>query len=152
MRFGWVYNSSLFVLWKGRKFFIPFCFCEWFSCWYLLKYIGDKVLPQEKGNEEKILKCVTSRFESFVIYLQSVPLYLRFGNCRFVLLHSNFFQTYIIMRPLKKCMINCSVAGSDLKLWPCTSRAIMPYCLHLLLACFKVSCSQGFKFSRVSKA
>ncbi|NWU27727.1 INT10 protein, partial [Dyaphorophyia castanea] len=28
--------------------------------------------------------------------------------------------------------------GSDLKLWPCTSRAIMPYCLHLLLACFKV--------------
>ncbi|NWH60624.1 INT10 protein, partial [Geococcyx californianus] len=29
--------------------------------------------------------------------------------------------------------------GSDLKLWPCTSRAIMPYCLHLLLACFKVS-------------
>ncbi|PKK18607.1 integrator complex subunit 10 [Columba livia] len=28
--------------------------------------------------------------------------------------------------------------GSDLKLWPCTSRAIMPYCLHLLLACFKL--------------
>ncbi|XP_067413045.1 integrator complex subunit 10 isoform X5 [Emydura macquarii macquarii] len=28
--------------------------------------------------------------------------------------------------------------GSDLKLWPCTSKAIMPYCLHLLLACFKL--------------
>ncbi|NXB76201.1 INT10 protein, partial [Donacobius atricapilla] len=28
--------------------------------------------------------------------------------------------------------------GSDLKLWPCTSRAVMPYCLHLLLACFKL--------------
>uniref|UniRef100_A0A803YIK3 Integrator complex subunit 10 n=1 Tax=Meleagris gallopavo TaxID=9103 RepID=A0A803YIK3_MELGA len=28
--------------------------------------------------------------------------------------------------------------GSDLKLWPCTSRAIMPHCLHLLLACFKL--------------
>ena len=29
--------------------------------------------------------------------------------------------------------------GSDLKLLPCTSKAIMPYCLHLMLACFKVS-------------
>uniref|UniRef100_A0A7M4EGB5 Integrator complex subunit 10 n=1 Tax=Crocodylus porosus TaxID=8502 RepID=A0A7M4EGB5_CROPO len=28
--------------------------------------------------------------------------------------------------------------GSDLKLWPCTSKAVMPYCLHLLLACFKL--------------
>ncbi|PNI34710.1 INTS10 isoform 1, partial [Pan troglodytes] len=27
--------------------------------------------------------------------------------------------------------------GSDLKLLPCTSKAIMPYCLHLMLACFK---------------
>ncbi|XP_027782698.1 integrator complex subunit 10 isoform X1 [Ictidomys tridecemlineatus] len=28
--------------------------------------------------------------------------------------------------------------GSDLKLLPCTSKAIMPYCLHLMLACFKL--------------
>ncbi|XP_040827233.1 integrator complex subunit 10 isoform X2 [Ochotona curzoniae] len=28
--------------------------------------------------------------------------------------------------------------GSDLKLVPCTSKAIMPYCLHLMLACFKL--------------
>ncbi|XP_052018037.1 integrator complex subunit 10 isoform X1 [Apodemus sylvaticus] len=28
--------------------------------------------------------------------------------------------------------------GLDLKLLPCTSKAIMPYCLHLLLACFKL--------------
>ncbi|XP_042328083.1 integrator complex subunit 10 isoform X1 [Sceloporus undulatus] len=27
--------------------------------------------------------------------------------------------------------------ASELKLWPCTSKAIMPYCLRLLLACFK---------------
>ncbi|KAH0627062.1 hypothetical protein JD844_002433 [Phrynosoma platyrhinos] len=27
---------------------------------------------------------------------------------------------------------------SELKLWPCTSKAIMPYCLRLLLACFKL--------------
>lgn len=26
----------------------------------------------------------------------------------------------------------------DLKLLPCTSKAIMPYCLHLMLACFKL--------------
>ncbi|XP_062987663.1 integrator complex subunit 10 isoform X1 [Elgaria multicarinata webbii] len=26
----------------------------------------------------------------------------------------------------------------ELKLWPCTSKAIMPYCLRLLLACFKL--------------
>ncbi|XP_051037882.1 integrator complex subunit 10 isoform X7 [Phodopus roborovskii] len=28
--------------------------------------------------------------------------------------------------------------GLDLKLLPCTSKAIMPYCLHLMLACFKL--------------
>ncbi|XP_044519463.1 integrator complex subunit 10 isoform X4 [Gracilinanus agilis] len=28
--------------------------------------------------------------------------------------------------------------GSDLKLLPCTNKAIMPYCLHLMLACFKL--------------
>ncbi|XP_060037556.1 integrator complex subunit 10 isoform X4 [Erinaceus europaeus] len=28
--------------------------------------------------------------------------------------------------------------GLDLKLQPCTSKAIMPYCLHLMLACFKL--------------
>ncbi|XP_069872678.1 integrator complex subunit 10 isoform X8 [Dipodomys merriami] len=28
--------------------------------------------------------------------------------------------------------------GSDLKLLPCTSKAIMPYCLRLMLACFKL--------------
>ncbi|XP_062813737.1 integrator complex subunit 10 isoform X2 [Anolis carolinensis] len=28
--------------------------------------------------------------------------------------------------------------ASELKLWPCTSKAIMPYCLRLLLACFKL--------------
>ncbi|XP_047627705.1 integrator complex subunit 10 isoform X3 [Phacochoerus africanus] len=28
--------------------------------------------------------------------------------------------------------------GSDLKLLPCTSKAILPYCLHLMLACFKL--------------
>ncbi|XP_073758702.1 integrator complex subunit 10 isoform X6 [Callorhinus ursinus] len=28
--------------------------------------------------------------------------------------------------------------GSDLKLLPCTSKAIMPFCLHLMLACFKL--------------
>uniref|UniRef100_A0A8D2LP04 Integrator complex subunit 10 n=1 Tax=Varanus komodoensis TaxID=61221 RepID=A0A8D2LP04_VARKO len=28
--------------------------------------------------------------------------------------------------------------SSELKLWPCTSKAIMPYCLRLLLACFKL--------------
>uniref|UniRef100_A0A8D0GZL3 Integrator complex subunit 10 n=1 Tax=Sphenodon punctatus TaxID=8508 RepID=A0A8D0GZL3_SPHPU len=28
--------------------------------------------------------------------------------------------------------------GSDLKLWPCTSKAVMAYCLRLLLACFKL--------------
>ncbi|XP_029410504.1 integrator complex subunit 10 isoform X5 [Nannospalax galili] len=28
--------------------------------------------------------------------------------------------------------------GSDLKLLPCTSKALMPYCLHLMLACFKL--------------
>ncbi|XP_070109420.1 integrator complex subunit 10 isoform X5 [Equus caballus] len=28
--------------------------------------------------------------------------------------------------------------GSDLKLLPCTSKALMPYCLHLMLACFKI--------------
>ncbi|XP_031195867.1 integrator complex subunit 10 isoform X6 [Mastomys coucha] len=28
--------------------------------------------------------------------------------------------------------------GVDLKLLPCTSKAIMPYCLHLMLACFKL--------------
>ncbi|KAM9695784.1 LOW QUALITY PROTEIN: integrator complex subunit 10-like [Trichechus inunguis] len=28
--------------------------------------------------------------------------------------------------------------GSDLKLLPCTSKAFMPYCLHLMLACFKL--------------
>ncbi|XP_060103840.1 LOW QUALITY PROTEIN: integrator complex subunit 10 [Heteronotia binoei] len=27
---------------------------------------------------------------------------------------------------------------SELKLWPCTSAAVMPYCLRLLLACFKL--------------
>ncbi|XP_054847121.1 integrator complex subunit 10 isoform X2 [Eublepharis macularius] len=27
---------------------------------------------------------------------------------------------------------------SELKLWPCTSTAVMPYCLRLLLACFKL--------------
>nr|XP_056713642.1 integrator complex subunit 10 isoform X2 [Euleptes europaea] len=27
---------------------------------------------------------------------------------------------------------------SELKLWPCTSAAILPYCLRLLLACFKL--------------
>ncbi|XP_061447023.1 integrator complex subunit 10 isoform X2 [Rhineura floridana] len=26
----------------------------------------------------------------------------------------------------------------ELKLWPCTSKAVMPYCLRLLLACFKL--------------
>lgn len=61
------------------------------------------------------------------------------GTCIVVFLHSYFFQTWRIRRALKKSVINCSVTGSDLKLWPCTSRAIMPYCLHLLLACFKVS-------------
>ncbi|KAK2093750.1 Integrator complex subunit 10 [Saguinus oedipus] len=30
------------------------------------------------------------------------------------------------------------VCGLDLKLLPCTSKAIMPYCLHLMLACFKL--------------
>uniref|UniRef100_A0A452VPA2 Integrator complex subunit 10 n=1 Tax=Ursus maritimus TaxID=29073 RepID=A0A452VPA2_URSMA len=30
--------------------------------------------------------------------------------------------------------------GSDLKLLPCTSKAIMPYCLRLMLACFKTWC------------
>nr|XP_028557558.1 integrator complex subunit 10 isoform X5 [Podarcis muralis] len=29
--------------------------------------------------------------------------------------------------------------ATELKLWPCTSKAIMPYCLRLLLACFKAS-------------
>ncbi|XP_016829897.1 integrator complex subunit 10 isoform X8 [Cricetulus griseus] len=28
--------------------------------------------------------------------------------------------------------------GLDLKLLPCTSKALMPYCLHLMLACFKL--------------
>ncbi|XP_060138239.1 integrator complex subunit 10 isoform X2 [Zootoca vivipara] len=28
--------------------------------------------------------------------------------------------------------------ATELKLWPCTSKAIMPYCLRLLLACFKL--------------
>ncbi|XP_075461439.1 integrator complex subunit 10 isoform X3 [Ascaphus truei] len=28
--------------------------------------------------------------------------------------------------------------GSDLKLLPCTSKALMPYCLQLMLACFKL--------------
>ncbi|XP_075412692.1 integrator complex subunit 10 isoform X2 [Tenrec ecaudatus] len=28
--------------------------------------------------------------------------------------------------------------GSDLKLLPCTSKALMPYCLRLMLACFKL--------------
>uniref|UniRef100_A0A8C3W6R0 Integrator complex subunit 10 n=1 Tax=Catagonus wagneri TaxID=51154 RepID=A0A8C3W6R0_9CETA len=28
--------------------------------------------------------------------------------------------------------------GSDLKLLPCTSKAVLPYCLHLMLACFKL--------------
>ncbi|XP_070584123.1 integrator complex subunit 10 isoform X1 [Erythrolamprus reginae] len=27
---------------------------------------------------------------------------------------------------------------SELKLWPCTSKTVMPYCLRLLLACFKL--------------
>lgn len=37
-------------------------------------------------------------------------------------------------------MKNCHLSvASELKLWPCTSKAIMPYCLRLLLACFKVS-------------
>ncbi|XP_033025092.1 integrator complex subunit 10 isoform X4 [Lacerta agilis] len=28
--------------------------------------------------------------------------------------------------------------ATELKLWPCTSKAVMPYCLRLLLACFKL--------------
>lgn len=39
----------------------------------LLLSVGDKVLPQQKRNEGKILKRVTSRFESFIVYLQSFP-------------------------------------------------------------------------------
>jgi len=77
---------------KREEVLYPLLVCEWFSCWYLLKYIGDKVQPQENRNEEKFLKCVTSHFESFVIYVQSFSPYVRFGNCKFVLHHSNFFQ------------------------------------------------------------
>lgn len=31
-----------------------------------------------------------------------------------------------------------SYLGSDLRLLPCTTKAMLPFCLQLMLACFKV--------------
>lgn len=130
---------------KGRRFLFPLGFVLRFSCLYLLKYIGGEVLPQEKRSEEEKFKCLTSHFKSVIIYIQSFLPYLRCVVLDLFYSSSVSFNLPVV-RPLK----NCSVAGSDLKLWPCTSRAIMPYCLHLLLACFKVRSTEAFLSLRPS--
>ena len=40
------------------------------------------------------------------------------------------------------------VTGTDLRLLPCTSKAIMPFCLQLMLACFKVRSHRCFPGSQ----
>lgn len=138
MCFGWVYNVyNSWLCREKREAVLQFWI---FSCWFILKGFGDKVLSQEKKKWRIIfLICDFTFWISCNLPSKFSSLPQIVGTCIVVFLHSYFFQTWRIRRALKKSVINCSVTGSDLKLWPCTSRAIMPYCLHLLLACFKVS-------------
>lgn len=48
---------------------------------------------------------------------------------------------YLVIENLRIFFFS-SLLGNDLRLLPCTSKSILPYCLQLMLACFKVWCTR----------